>query len=37
MDWKHIAFLALVFFAGYWLHSKYPGLLSKGTAGVVSA
>ena len=37
MDWKHWVILVLALLAGYWLHGKYPGLLTKGTGGMVSA
>lgn len=37
MDWRHILLWVVIFFAGYWVHSKWPGLLSKGSMGVVSA
>jgi hypothetical protein len=37
MNWTHAAVLVGALVLGYWLHSKWPGLLSKGTMGVVSA
>jgi hypothetical protein len=37
MDWRHYVGMVLLVVLGYWLHSKYPGLLSKATAGTVSA
>lgn len=37
MDWKHILTALVFVIIGYWLHAKFPGLLSKGTGGLVSA
>ena len=37
MDWKHIVTALLFVILGYWLHSKFPGLLGKATGGIVSA
>lgn len=37
MDWKHILFLVLIGVAGYWVGTKYPGLLTKATGGVVTS
>lgn len=37
MNWTHVLTIALAVAAGYWLHSKMPGLLSKVTFGVVAA
>jgi hypothetical protein len=35
MDWRHILVMILILIAGYWLGTKYPGWLTKGTMGVV--
>ncbi len=37
MNWSHILILVVAFIAGYWLHSKMPGLLGKATGGIVAA
>ena len=37
MNWSHIAVLVLAVIAGYWLHAKMPGALSKATGGLVAA
>jgi hypothetical protein len=37
MNWTHGVVLVLAVAVGYWLHSKYPGLLGKVTMGAVSA
>lgn len=38
MDWRHIAFMALLLVVGYWLGGKFPGLLAKvpGVGGAIS-
>lgn len=37
MDWRHYFGMALLIVIGYWLGTKYPGLLTKATGGVVAA
>lgn len=37
IDWRHIILFVLILAGGYWLGSKYPGMLSKVTGGAVSA
>jgi hypothetical protein len=37
MNWSHAAVLIVAVAAGYWLHSKMPGLLSKVSGGIVAA
>lgn len=37
MNWSHILVLVVAVVAGYWLHAKMPGLLSKGTGGLIAA
>jgi hypothetical protein len=37
VDWKHGLIAVGLVVLGYWLHSKFPGLLSKASMGVVSA
>lgn len=36
MGWQHYAGMALLLILGYWLGTKYPGWLTKGTGGLVS-
>ena len=36
MDWRHIAGMAVLVVLGYWLGTKYPGWLTKGTGGLVA-
>jgi hypothetical protein len=36
MDWRHYLGIAIILVIGYWLGSKYPGMLNKVTAGTVS-
>ena len=36
LDWKHILTAIVFILIGYWIHGNYPGLLSKGTGGLVS-
>lgn len=37
MGWQHYALLAVVLVAGYWLGTKYPGMLTKASGGMVTA
>lgn len=37
MNWTHAIVLVVAVIVGYWLHAKMPGLLTKGTGGLVSA
>lgn len=37
MNWTHAAVLVIAVIAGYWLHTKMPGLLTKATGGLVTA
>lgn len=34
--WSHWLAMAALLVGGYWLGTKYPGWLSKGTGGLVS-
>jgi hypothetical protein len=36
MDWRHWGAMALILILGYWLGTKYPGWLTKGTGGIVT-
>jgi hypothetical protein len=36
MDWRHYGFMVLLVIGGYWLGTKYPGWLTKGTGGIVT-
>jgi hypothetical protein len=36
MNWTHAAVLVVAVIVGYWLHGKFPGLLSKASGGMVS-
>lgn len=36
MGWQHYVMLFLLFVLGYWVGTKYPGMLTKATGGVVS-
>ena len=37
MNWKHILVAVGLVVLGYFLHSKFPGLLSKASMGKVAA
>lgn len=37
MNMGHYLLLAVVLVAGYWIGSKYPGLITKASGGMVSA
>lgn len=37
MNWTHAAVIVLALAVGYWAHSKFPGLLSKASGGLVAA
>jgi hypothetical protein len=36
MDWRHYLFMFAILVGGYWLGTKYPGWLTKGTGGIVT-
>jgi hypothetical protein len=36
MNWTHLVTGLVLLVIGYWLGTKYPGWLSKGTGGLVS-
>lgn len=36
MNWTHILGAAVLVVVGYWLGTKYPGLLTKATGGMVT-
>jgi hypothetical protein len=37
MNWTHALTALVVLLIGYWIGSKYPGLIGRATGGVVSA
>lgn len=37
MSWSHLFILVIAVVGGYWLHAKMPGLLTKGTGGIIAA
>lgn len=37
MGWQHYVGMILLLVIGYWVGTKYPGLITKGTGGLVTA
>ncbi len=37
MDWRHLLFLFVILVIGYYLGTKFPGLITKASFGTVTA